>query len=236
VGQLCDDATELLPHDELRLLAHFEPSEEWLLGPGDILYVPPRFAHNGVAVGEDCMTYSIGFRAPSRSELIAGWSDDLVAGLRDEDRYSDPGLTAQPNPGEITAEALAKLHALVTENLADQTAFARWFGGFSTTRKYPDLEWGPEEPIEIEDLRALLAEGKPLLRNPASRFSFIRQNAVAVLLFVDGEEFACDSGSARFAEILCAAEQMELSDIEPRVEALILALFNMGSIGFESGD
>ncbi len=58
--------------------AHFEPVEQWVLEPGDILYVPPRVAHNGVAVGDDCMTYSVGFRAPSRGELIEGWSESLV--------------------------------------------------------------------------------------------------------------------------------------------------------------
>ena len=86
VGQLCDDATPLLPHDDLRLLADFRATEEWLLEPGDILYVPPRIAHNGVAVGTDCMTYSVGFRAPSRTELIGGWCDEVVAGLEDDDR------------------------------------------------------------------------------------------------------------------------------------------------------
>ena len=52
------------------------------------------------------MTYSVGFRAPSRGELIEGWCDDVVAGLDDDDRYGDAGLALQANPGEITAEAL----------------------------------------------------------------------------------------------------------------------------------
>ncbi|MBP7951907.1 MAG: cupin domain-containing protein, partial [Sphingorhabdus sp.] len=56
VGGYCDDNTPLLPHDDLRLLADFEATDEWLLEPGDILYVPPGFSHNGVAVGDDCMT------------------------------------------------------------------------------------------------------------------------------------------------------------------------------------
>ena len=174
IGQLCDEDTELLPHDHLRLLADFEVAQEWLLEPGDILYVPPRFAHNGVAVGENCMTYSIGFRAPSRAELIGGWCDDLVAGLVDGDRYEDPGLTAQLNPGEISAEALARLHAMVTAKLGDRAAFARWFGEYTTTRKYPEVDWAPEEPIGTEELREILASGAALLRNPASRFSFVR--------------------------------------------------------------
>lgn len=236
VGQLCDEQTELLPHDDLRLLAHFEPSDEWLLEPGDILYVPPRVAHNGVAVGENCMTYSIGFRAPSRAELIGGWCDDLVAGLPDDDRYEDPGLPPQQNPGEISATALAALHAMATEALADPKAFAQWFGKFTTTRKYPDMEWQPEEPMGLAELRDLLASGLPLIRNPASRFSFIRGGAGQVMLFVDGELFDCAREMASFAEQLCAHDCLSPeAKVVGSDEAMtmIASLYNQGSVAFE---
>jgi 50S ribosomal protein L16 3-hydroxylase len=105
IGGLCDDTTELLPHDDLRLLAKFEPVQEWILEPGDVLYVPPGIAHNGVAIGDDCMTYSIGFRAPSRDELLAQWAEHLVEQAEGDHRYADPALTLQSNPGEITAQA-----------------------------------------------------------------------------------------------------------------------------------
>ena len=144
LGGACDRDTELLPHDDLRLLASFEPTDEWVLEPGDILYVPPRIAHDGIAVGDDCMTYSIGFRAPSRRELIADWSEALLADLDDDDRYADPDLPPQQNPGEITAQALARLHGMVTERLLDRDAFARWFAQSATSPKYPDLDWRPD--------------------------------------------------------------------------------------------
>jgi 50S ribosomal protein L16 3-hydroxylase len=236
IGQLCDETTALLPHDDLRLLAHFEPTDEWLLEPGDILYVPPRVAHNGVAVGENCMTYSIGFRAPSRAELIGGWCDDLVAGLADDARYEDPDLAAQANPGEISAAALAALHAMVTESLTDREAFARWFGKFTTTRKYPDIDWQPEEPMKLGELRDLLASGLPLIRNPASRFSFIRGEEEALSLYVDGELFASAGQIARFAEQLCAHDTIvpESSVIQSdEAMALIAQLYNQGSVAFE---
>ncbi len=239
VGQICDENTELLPHDDLRLLAHFEPTDEWLLEPGDILYVPPRVAHKGVAVGEHCMTYSIGFRAPSRGELIGGWCDDLVAGLADDDRYEDPGLSPQDNPGEISAAALAALHAMVTERLADRQAFAHWFGKFTSTRKNPDMDWQPEEPMGVGELRELLASGLPLIRNPASRFSFIRGQAGAVVLFVDGELFDCVEEMTRFAEQLCAHDAIapDASVIQSdRAMAVIARLYNQGSIAFELED
>ncbi len=75
----------------LKILQHFTPEHEWVLGPGDMLYLPPRWAHDGVALsaldgGGDCMTYSIGFRAPSRAEL----AHNLLARLADEVDEDDP--------------------------------------------------------------------------------------------------------------------------------------------------
>lgn len=238
VGALCDDATPLAPHDDLRLLADFEATEEWLLEPGDILYVPPRVAHNGVAVGEGCMTYSIGFRAPARSDLITHWCDHLLDSLHDDDRYEDrfdqPGEQPPANPGEITPAALARLHAMVTEKLLDRGAFARWFGAHSSTRKYPDTDWRPEDPITPQELRAYFDQS--LCRNPASRFAFIRQGKDALLLFVDGESFPCARETARLAEQLCAQDRIALDPALVQSDAaltLIATLLNHGSIAFD---
>ena len=238
VGALCDAETELLPNDDLRLLANFEATEEWLLEPGDILYVPPRFAHNGVAVGNDCMTYSIGFRAPSRAELIGHYVDDLLEQMDDDDRYTDPCLERQQNPGEISAEAIAALHAMVTEKLADAQAFARWFGGYNSTPKYPDIDWSPEAPVAAEELRDRIANGEPLTRNPASRFSFIRQGD-AVLIFVDGKCFECTGETAAFAETLCAQDSNTVDSSLAKSDAartLIAQLIDQGSVAIDAGD
>lgn len=238
VGQHCNENSPLLPHEDLRLLAGFEATDEWLLKPGDILYVPPGVAHDGVAVGDDCMTYSIGFRAPSRSDLISAFADDLVAELDEDDRYSDPNLTAQSNPGEISAEALAKLHQMVTEKLADPKIFARWFGQYSSTPKYPEIDWAPEEPASIEMVRANLSGGLALNRNPASRFSYIPNADQSLLLFVDGECHECAGELAIFAEHLCARESLTIEPVvgaNDAVQNLLLHLVNRGSIAFDEG-
>lgn len=232
VGQHCDEHSALLPHDDLRLLADFEATEEWVLEPGDMLYVPPGIAHDGVAVGDDCMTYSIGFRAPSRAELIGNWVDDLLAEMGDDDRYADPGLAQQGNPGEITADAIEKLHALVTDKLSDRAAFARWFGQYSSTPKYPDVDWTPEEQINVE----ALAAGAALVRNPASRFSFVQESAGTVQLFVDGQIFECSDKAAAFAKQLCDASDLTVSsDLSSALADLIVELVNRGSIGLAEG-
>ncbi|WP_324750053.1 cupin domain-containing protein [Sphingomonas sp. LY54] len=238
IGAHCDEATPLLPHGDLRLLAEFEATDEWVLEPGDILYVPPGIAHDGVAVG-DCMTYSIGFRAPSRGELIDHWSEQLVAEMPEDDRYADPGLQAQDNPGEISADAIARLHAMVTETLGDRDAFARWFGRYSSEPKYPDRDWQPEAPADIEDLRERLAGGEPLARNPASRFSFIRQSDDALLLFVDGSCFECAGDTAALAAQISAEDSIPVGpDLIGTDEAmaLIAALVDQGSLGFDAED
>jgi len=237
VGAMCDENTALLPHDDL--LAEFTPTDEYILEPGDMLYVPPGIAHEGVAIGDDCMTYSVGFRAPSRSELIGYFCDDLLSGLQDDDRYGDPDLSAQQNPGEISEEAIDRLHAMVTEKMADRDAFARWFGEYSSTPKYPDVDWQPEEPMQMEQLRKTLAGGAVLNRNPASRFSFIRGQANDLTLFVDGQCFECANEMIPLAETLCSQGRIKVdpgllkSDV---TVALLAELFNQGSIDFTQED
>ena len=235
VGALCDDATELRAHDDLRLLAHFEPVHDWLLEPGDILYVPPRIAHNGVAMGDDCMTYSVGFRAPARSELIAHWCDHILDQLDDEDRYADPGLGRQDNPGEIRPEALAALHAMVTEKLSDPAAFARWFGRYTSAPKYGDADRAPAEAPSSADLEAAIRLGTALCRDPASRFAFTRQ-AHGITLFVDGAAIDCVGDSATLAERMCARDRVVIGPeggVSQEAIALLVRLVGNGSLSLE---
>ena len=239
VGPRCDAETPLLPHDDLRLIADFDATGDWVLEPGDILYVPPGFAHDGLAVGGDCMTYSIGFRAPSRADLVEGWAAHLADCLPEDDRYTDADLTPQAHPGEITPAALARLHAMATSALADQAAFARWFGEYNSLPKHGEADWRPETPTALEAVRALLIGGVPLLRNPASRFAFIRQENEAVLLFVDGRSFDCTGEAAMFAAHLCAHSAMVLHPnhaASPAVTGLIAALIDQCSLAFEEDD
>ncbi|MDE2405516.1 MAG: cupin domain-containing protein [Sphingomonadales bacterium] len=245
VGPRCHADTALLPHDELRLLADFRPSHEWLLEPGDILYLPPGFAHDGVAADGPCMTYSIGFRAPSRAELVSAWSDDVLSRLPEDDRYADPGLALQSNPGEITAAALALLQTSVVAALSDRARFADWFGRHATTPKYPETDWRPERALAADAVAAALAAGIPLARNPASRFAFVRDAAAdageggSVTLFVDGAAWPCSGNLARFAQALCAGPHLApdpATAADPAIVNLVTTLCNAGALAFAEDD
>jgi 50S ribosomal protein L16 3-hydroxylase len=237
VGQVCDETDTLVPHDDLRLLERFEATDEWVLEPGDILYVPPRFAHNGVAVGDDCMTYSVGFRAPSRRDLIAGWCDAALADLPDTDRYADPGLAPQANPGEITEEALARLQGLIAERLLDRDAFADWFGRHASAPRYPDMDFAPSKPLGIAAIRKAIRAGAGLQRNPASRFSFVVRQAGGILLFVDGHRFTCDGETEALTRQLCAQSMVHVGkDLTEPALALVKALCDRGSLALAEAD
>ena len=237
IGAPVHDATRYRQHDELRLLEDFETMGEWVLEPGDMLYLPPGVPHDGVAVGGDCMTYSVGFRAPSAAELVAGWCDHVLDGLDEDDRTRDPDLVAQANPGEITVAALDRLHGVVMDVLGDRAAFARWFAGHSTEPKAAEVDWSPDEPMTVEAVRAAMADGLFLIRNPAVRFAFVREGD-AVALFVDGECFDCAGDVAEWAEALCGGGRGPAAGwagSDGAVE-LVRALLDRGCVAFEETD
>ena len=93
----------LQPDVPLKILAHFEPEEEFVLEPGDMLYLPPRWAHDGDAVGEDCMTCSIGFRAPQRGGLAAELLQRMADEVDDPVLYRDPAQPATDTPAALPA-------------------------------------------------------------------------------------------------------------------------------------
>ena len=89
----------------LKILRNFQPEQEFVLEPGDMLYLPPHYAHDGIAIG-DCITYSVGFRAPSFQELGENFLHFMSDSIDLPGRYADPDLKASPRPAEISTEML----------------------------------------------------------------------------------------------------------------------------------
>lgn len=101
---------ELRPGLPLRVLANFRPEEEWTLEAGDMLYLPPGVAHEGTALGNDCMTFSIGFRAPALGELLEPWVADFAERTALDSRYADPGASATRRPALLPASMTTRMH------------------------------------------------------------------------------------------------------------------------------
>lgn len=239
VGQRCDSRTPLRPHADLRLLARFDTTQEWVLEAGDMLYLPPGWAHDGVAVGGDCMTYSVGLRAPSRAELVAHWCDEVISWLEEDDRYTDAALDPRALPGELTPATLARLHGMVRTVLDSEFLFGDWFARYSTESKYADSLTPPAPPLTAALLRQRLARGARLRRDPASRYAMIRRGARGISLYVDGEMHVCQGPAEPVAETLCGRGERALGAADlPSGPArrLALTLYNQGALQWEDDE
>lgn len=117
-----------VPGLDLRILEHFEPDEEWVLEAGDMLYLPPGVAHNGIAESE-CLTWSIGFRAPSDNEVAAGFLDFLGERPERPGRYADPGESPSRHPGEIPAGMIGHIGRTLAASMRWSRNDVRDFAG-----------------------------------------------------------------------------------------------------------
>ena len=163
---------DFVPGLELRILREFTPEQEWVLEPGDMLYLPPGLAHHGVAV-DACMTYSVGFRAPSHRELLTDLLEDRLEAIDPHARYGDPDLSPQADPAAIGPEALAKVRAILAQYLTlDDDDLAPWLGRYLTDPKVDLQDLYPDnEPLAASELAARLRAGERLVRAPPQQVS-----------------------------------------------------------------
>lgn len=224
IGGAAEIRPAWVPDQPLKLLADFQPAKEWVLEPGDMLYLPPGWAHDGVAE-DDCLTFSIGFRAPSVAEL-AGRFAAAVADAEDEERrYADPDLAPPANPGEIPEAAIERVRAYLAEKLDDRRFLAGWLGGLLTE---------PKEEREAPPPRKRRPAGA-LRQAIGSRLAFARDGD-GLLLFADGEAHPAPAGAAAEAALrLCGdgrlpAAEAKTAWADPMAAALLDALLAQGSI------
>lgn len=147
-----DDPNNRLEGTDLSILKDFSPEEDWILAPGDMLYLPPGVAHHGVAQGR-CMTYSIGFRAPTDTQLLDHFIDYCYAAEQPATRYSDPKRELTTDARQIAEQDVEHLREMMLSLINDNDErFRHWLGmTLSAPRKVYD------EPLAALDELALHA-------------------------------------------------------------------------------
>ncbi|RTE67698.1 cupin domain-containing protein [Amphritea opalescens] len=233
VGGFFDQNSPRRPNTPVMIMTDWDPEFNWVLEPGDMLYIPPQVGHNGIGESDDCMTYSVGFRAPSHAEVMRNFTDFIGETLTSESRYTDPDLSLQDNPGEIRPEALEKIRAIFTDYLQDDARLGEWLGKFVTDPKYPELDQSPEQPATIEEIRAALQTGDLcFIRNEGSRFSYSVTGEDQVQLYADGNCFKVSGSSCTLATSLCQTPTIVISQGEWSDQQLQLLadLYNQGSL------
>lgn len=213
IGEQYDESSTLIENVPVSILSEFKAIDSWILEPGDILYVPPGYGHNGIAVGDDCITCSIGFRAPSHTEILREYTDHISENISDAMRYNDANLVEQINTGEISKQALDKVQKILQEYLNDTASVSDWFGRYITTPKYSQVDErmrgasntdNPSSNIySSEHVDKHLKASGCFFRNESSRFAYISTEGTHKL-FVDGECISTLEDTNPLIETLCS--------------------------------
>jgi 50S ribosomal protein L16 3-hydroxylase len=186
---------KLVPNAPLKLLQDFRPEQEWILEPGDMLYLPPGYAHNGVAK-DPCMTYSIGFRAPTYQELATQFliylqDHSVISGM-----YRDPDICLQSHPGHISAAMLRQAGAALDRITWGRGDVERFMGTYLTEPKPHVFFTPPSRPRDEQDFSYQVAR-TGLELNLKSRLLWKKKN-----IFINGENYRAGAASCGLLEKL----------------------------------
>ena len=201
---------DLIPDLPLKILSDFSAEQEWVLEPGDMLYLPPQYAHDGVAEGE-CMTASIGFRAPAYRELAGhflAWLSETVADNEDLDgRYADAGESATSTPAQLPAN-LARAVAERLQALKWNAGMVSEFLGTHLSEPKPSVQFDEIEEIPLRQFTKL-ARAHGVVLAPASVALYDRTH-----FFLNGEAYEPPASLAKWLRRLADRRQLTASEVE----------------------
>jgi 50S ribosomal protein L16 3-hydroxylase len=201
IGPVADES--LVPGVPLKLLANFQPTEDVVLEPGDMLYLPPRWGHDGTAVDGECMTCSVGFRVPCEDDLARELLQRLPELMDDEDHgrlYRDPRQPATATPGEIPPALSDFARRALERALRDPSLLQAALGEILSEPK-PNVWFAQDESGDLD-----VAGGVALHRR--SRMMYDEK-----FVFINGESFRAGGRDARLMRRLADAGTLSARDV-----------------------
>jgi len=206
----------LQPDMPLKILQNFEPEEEHVLEAGDMLYLPPRWAHDGDALGDDCMTYSIGFRAPQRGGLAGELLQRMADELDDETLYRDPTQPATAHPGAMPEGLEAFAVDALQRLLAERQSLACALGEVMTE---------PKPRVFFDEAQGDWVPGAVRL-DRRTRMMYDPRH-----VFINGESFRAGGADARLMQRLADERSLDARQVQRASEgaqALLQDWFEAG--------
>lgn len=221
---------ELAEHGPLRHCHPFSAIIDTNLEPGDILYVPCGFPHEGYAI-EPSINYSVGFRAPDQNDLISSFADHSLDSEEPAQRYQDSMMQQRERPGQIETQELNELHRIMLGKCNTPEALIPWFGRIISEAKH-DLDIAElEQPHSMQEIINFLEDGAQFVRLGGLRAVYFQQSPE--WLFINGELFDCES----FTDLghhLCDQDEVgsELLEIISENESALNLFTQLVNLGY----
>ncbi len=207
----------------LRILRDFRSEQEWVLEPGDMLYLPPGYAHNGVAI-DPCMTYSVGFRAPSYQELATQFLVYLQDHVVMEGMYSDPDLRVPPHPGRINRDILDKVDATLNRIKWNRQDVKHFMGIYLTDPKPHVFFTPPSHPMSQREFDFKVRKGN-LKLSLKSRMLYGEKD-----LFLNGDVYT--AGITAHKQLEQLADLFMLPGVEEFDDEIVTLLYQWYTYGY----
>jgi len=209
----------LIDNLPIRVLKHFESEQEWVLAPGDMLYLPPNVAHYGISEDNDCMTYSIGFRVPKTQEVINAFLEHLQDTITTEGLYADADLQLQQHPAEISNAMVEKVAAMLQNITWDKNNVSDFLGRYITEPR-PDvtfeaLDLEDAAVISVDDFASQLAQS-PLHLDLKSQLLFYQNH-----FYINGESLSVPDLVADAIRDLADERQLDTTTLSEPQQAAI---------------
>ena len=220
----------LIPDVPLKILRHFKAEQAWILEPGDMLYLPPNYAHHGVAV-DACMTYSIGFRAPSYQELIDQFLIYLQDHLSVDGWYTDPDLKLHRNPFEIDSDMQRQVRSILKKITWKRSDIEEFLGVYLTEPKPHVFLTPPEQPLTFKQFKKTIQK-RSLQLSLKSRILFDRNK-----VYLNGEIFLVDHAAKKIlSALLLNHNQPILNNLNGETEKTLYQWYVNGYVLFAASN
>lgn len=249
---LPNNADVILPHPLLKQITRFEPCIDEVLQAGDAVYIPPKHPHNGVAL-EDCLNYSIGFRAPTNLEVLQGLLDESEGYEAEQARYADPNINALRNyndkpecMSEREVQALKQSAIELINSAKGTSALMKYL----STQQLPAIE---TDEYSNEEVLGFILEGVELVKMPGVRAIYLEPNLSNLRtsdhfeFYIDGNDFCVDTALRPVMQTFLSLDTCNLMDEasallntknthQKQFVELISTLINKGYWGFNFND
>ena len=212
-----------IEHLELRIMHEFDVEERFVLEEGDMLYLPPHIGHYGIALSDECMTYSFGYRSYQGQELWDSLGDYLSEKELFKTLYQDPDWSHLKNTSELTEPAWKKAQSLLQQLISDEQIMKSWFGCFATRLDQQAEQQLPmpleeDELIDMPDFIDKLEEGLGLIKDASCRFAYqVSDQKSEYRLYINGCEWDIQDVSHQLISLIANNRYVLNRELQPHL-------------------